>query len=61
MYSLVKNVLKHADNPKIGYKSRIEIMNPMIRGLVGEKMSSSVENTKIDKYSPNKPYPNFDL
>ena len=34
--------------PKIGYKSRIEIMNPMIRGLVGEKMSSSVEGTKID-------------
>jgi tyrosyl-tRNA synthetase len=34
--------------PKIGYKSRIELMNPMIRGLVGEKMSSSVEGTKID-------------
>ncbi len=34
--------------PKIGYKSRIELMNPMIRGLVGEKMSSSVRNTKID-------------
>lgn len=34
--------------PKIGYKPRIEIMNPMIRGLVGEKMSSSVEGTKID-------------
>src|SRR3989344_6040508 len=34
--------------PKIGYKQRIEIMNPMIRGLVGEKMSSSIEATKID-------------
>lgn len=34
--------------PKIGYKSRIELMNPMIRGLVGEKMSSSIEGTKID-------------
>jgi len=34
--------------PKIGYKPRIELMNPMIRGLVGEKMSSSVRNTKID-------------
>jgi tyrosyl-tRNA synthetase len=34
--------------PKIGYKSRIELMNPIIRGLVGEKMSSSKENTKID-------------
>ena len=34
--------------PKIGYKARIELMNPMIRGLVGEKMSSSIRNTKID-------------
>lgn len=34
--------------PKIGYKPRIEIMNPIIRGLVGEKMSSSIEGTKID-------------
>ena len=34
--------------PKIGYKPRIEMMNPMIRGLVGEKMSSSIEGTKID-------------
>jgi tyrosyl-tRNA synthetase len=34
--------------PKIGYKSRIELINPLIRGLVGEKMSSSIESTKID-------------
>lgn len=34
--------------PKIGYEPRIEIMNPMIRGLIGEKMSSSIEGTKID-------------
>ncbi len=34
--------------PKIGYESRIELMNPMIRGLVGKQMSSSVEGTKID-------------
>lgn len=34
--------------PKLGYKPRIEIMNPMIRGLVGEKMSSSIKSTKID-------------
>ena len=33
--------------PKLGYKPRIELMNPMIRGLVGEKMSSSVEHSKI--------------
>ena len=34
--------------PKIGYKQRVEIMSPMIRGLIGEKMSSSIESTKID-------------
>jgi len=34
--------------PKIGYKRRIELMNPMIRGLVGKQMSSSIEATKID-------------
>ncbi len=34
--------------PKIGYAPRIELMTPMIRGLVGEQMSSSVEATKID-------------
>jgi len=34
--------------PKIDYDSRIELMNPMIRGLIGKQMSSSIENTKID-------------
>jgi len=34
--------------PKIGYKPRIELINPLIRGLVGEKMSSSIEGTKVD-------------
>lgn len=34
--------------PKLGYKSRIELMNPIIPGLVGKKMSSSVQNSKID-------------
>lgn len=34
--------------PKIGYRQRIELMSPMIQGLVGEKMSSSVEHSKID-------------
>ena len=34
--------------PKIGYKPRIELLNPLIRGLVGEKMSSSVASSKID-------------
>ena len=34
--------------PKIGYKKRVELLNPIIRGLVGEKMSSSIEASKID-------------
>ncbi|MDP4039486.1 MAG: tyrosine--tRNA ligase [Candidatus Pacearchaeota archaeon] len=34
--------------PKINYNSKIELMTPMIRGLIGEKMSSSIESTKID-------------
>lgn len=34
--------------PKLGYSKRIELINPLIRGLVGVKMSSSVENSKID-------------
>ena len=34
--------------PKIGYKPRIELMTPMIRGLVGKQMSSSIESSKID-------------
>ena len=34
--------------PKMGYKQRIELMSPMIRGLVGKQMSSSIEATKID-------------
>lgn len=34
--------------PKVGYKPRIELMTPMIRGLTGNQMSSSVESSKID-------------
>ncbi|MEK6914420.1 MAG: tyrosine--tRNA ligase [Nanoarchaeota archaeon] len=33
---------------KIGYDHRIEIMNPMIQGLMGKKMSSSDPKSKID-------------
>ena len=40
--------------PKIGYNQRVELMNPMIRGLVGEKMSSSIEATKIDLLNDEK-------
>lgn len=41
-------VLARENLPKIGYNARIELINPLIRGLVGEKMSSSIEATKID-------------
>lgn len=41
-------VLARENLPKLGYKSRIEIINPLIPGLTGEKMSASVEKSKID-------------
>jgi len=41
-------VLARESLPKIGYKPRIEIMNPMIPGLIGKKMSASDEKSKID-------------
>jgi len=34
--------------PKIGYSPRIELMNPMIPGLIGKKMSASIPGSKID-------------
>jgi len=34
--------------PKINYEKRIELMTPMIKGLTGKQMSSSVESSKID-------------
>lgn len=34
--------------PKIHHNARVEVMNPMIPGLVGKKMSSSDEKSKID-------------
>lgn len=34
--------------PKVGYDKRIEVMNPMIQGLIGKKMSSSDLKSKID-------------
>jgi len=42
-------VLARENHPKIDYKPRIEIMNPLIPGLTaGGKMSASVEESKID-------------
>lgn len=34
--------------PKLGYKSRVDVMTPMLPGLTGGKMSSSEEKSKID-------------
>lgn len=34
--------------PRIGYKERIHLMNPMVPGLTGNKMSASDPNSKID-------------
>jgi tyrosyl-tRNA synthetase len=34
--------------PKLGYESRIHLMNPMVPGLTGDKMSSSAGESKID-------------
>ncbi|KAE8361795.1 hypothetical protein BDV27DRAFT_147522 [Aspergillus caelatus] len=38
--------------PKIGYRKRAHLINPMISGLKGAKMSSSVEDSKIDLLDP---------
>jgi tyrosyl-tRNA synthetase len=34
--------------PKIGYQARVEVMTPMIPGLMGQKMSASDPKSKID-------------
>jgi len=34
--------------PKLGYKPRVEVMTPIIPGLIGEKMSASKEESKVD-------------
>ena len=41
-------VLARENLPKLGYKARIEVMNPLIPGLIGKKMSSSDEKSKIE-------------
>ncbi len=34
--------------PKIGYRPRVEVMTPLIPGLIGKKMSASDPKSKID-------------
>jgi tyrosyl-tRNA synthetase len=42
-------VLARESLPKIGYRSRVEVMTPLVPGLAqGGKMSSSVKHSKID-------------
>jgi len=41
-------VLARENLSKLGYNARIEIMNPLVPGLIGKKMSSSDEKSKID-------------
>ncbi|KAL6707790.1 Tyrosine--tRNA ligase cytoplasmic [Coniothyrium glycines] len=43
IFALAKDIL-----PKIGYKERAHLMNPMVPGLQGGKMSSSDPDSKID-------------
>jgi tyrosyl-tRNA synthetase len=43
IFALASEVL-----PKIGYKERAHLMNPMVPGLAGGKMSSSDPDSKID-------------
>jgi len=45
-------VLAHEYLPKLGYEQRIHLMNPMMPGLTGEKMSASIESSKIDLLDP---------
>jgi len=41
-------VLARENLPKIGYDARIEIMNELVPGLIGKKMSASDTSSKID-------------
>lgn len=41
-------VLARESLPKLDYKKRVEIMFPLIPGLIGKKMSASDEKSKVD-------------
>ena len=51
-----RKIFMHAKTflPKLGYKKRIHLMNPMMPGLNSEKMSSSDELSKIDMLDSEK-------
>uniref|UniRef100_A0A183TRG4 Tyrosine--tRNA ligase n=1 Tax=Schistocephalus solidus TaxID=70667 RepID=A0A183TRG4_SCHSO len=39
--------------PRLGYKKRVHLMNPMVPGLTGGKMSASEVDSKIDLLEPS--------
>ncbi len=41
-------VMAREKHLKLSYKPRVEIINPIIQGLIGKKMSASDEKSKID-------------
>jgi tyrosyl-tRNA synthetase len=47
IFTLAKDCL-----PKIGYRQRAHLMNPMVPGLQGSKMSSSEPDSKVDLLDP---------
>jgi len=47
-------VLARDNLPKIGYKARVEVMFPLIPGLIGKKMSASDDKSKIDLMDDSK-------
>lgn len=47
IFALAKDIL-----PKVGYKERAHLMNPMVPGLAGGKMSASDPDSKIDVLDP---------
>lgn len=51
-----RKIFMHANKylPKLGYKKRIHLMNPMMPGLNSDKMSSSDELSKIDLLDTDK-------
>lgn len=49
-----RKIFTHAKDllPKLGYAERAHLMNPMVPGLAGGKMSASDPNSKIDVLDP---------
>ncbi len=41
-------VLARENLPRLGYNQRVELINPLIPGLIGKKMSASDEKSKVD-------------